>query len=403
MRVTAPKNGPSATKRRWSRPGNRKESGARASERRLESAAQVRVLVVDDESLFRNSVADAIESNCPDFVVLQAGHGQEALEHVGKGRIDVLVTDVQMPVMDGVELILALQKSRFRGQVIVVTAFGSPRLETKVRSHGAIAYLEKPIDLPELIDLIGKTAAGERSHIEGLTLSGITQLLQMERKTCLLRVSKGKMSGDLIFRDGELVDAVLGDLSGNEAALELLAWDEGLGLDLLAGVGLQATSVTEGLTHLILDAMRRRDEVGNKSNQVEVDAAINNGPKETMMGSVNEYLGEAMSIDGAIGLALVDHNTGMSLGQAGGGERLNLDVAGTGNTAVVRAKLRVIKDLGLDDNIEDILITLGTQYHLIRPLVTAPNLFLYMSLDREKTNLAMARHQLMSVEKGLTI
>lgn len=59
--------------------------------------------------------------------------------------------------------------------------------------------------------------------------------------------------------------------------------------------------------------------------------------------------------------------------------------------------------MDLNDQIEDILITLGKQYHLIRPLGSNDALFIYLALDKTKSNLAMARHSLASVEKDLTV
>jgi hypothetical protein len=123
--------------------------------------------------------------------------------------------------------------------------------------------------------------------------------------------------------------------------------------------------------------------------------------------NIDTALKEAMTITGAVGAALVDYDSGMSLGSAGGGDWLNLEVAAAGNTEVVRAKQRVISALKLNDEIEDILITLHRQYHLIRLLTPTKRgnsmLFLYLVLDRERANLALARHSLKAIEADLTV
>jgi hypothetical protein len=124
--------------------------------------------------------------------------------------------------------------------------------------------------------------------------------------------------------------------------------------------------------------------------------------------NVEMALKEAMNIEGAVGAALVDFESGMSLGTLGGGEWLDLDVAAAGNTEVVRAKMRVVSELALEDTIEDILITLGRQYHLIRLINEpgrggGPTLFLYLVLDRGRSNLALARHHLKRIEGELTV
>ncbi|MFJ5231729.1 hypothetical protein ACIQBJ_17765 [Kitasatospora sp. NPDC088391] len=120
--------------------------------------------------------------------------------------------------------------------------------------------------------------------------------------------------------------------------------------------------------------------------------------------NIDSALAEAMAIDGALGVALVDYESGMSLGFAGGGQALDLEVAGAANTEVVRAKLRALAALSLDETIEDILITLGGQYHLIRPLASGRGpFFLYLALDRSRGNLALARHGLKRIEAELAV
>jgi hypothetical protein len=119
--------------------------------------------------------------------------------------------------------------------------------------------------------------------------------------------------------------------------------------------------------------------------------------------SVKDSLARMHTLDGFVGACIVDSNSGMILGAEGGGGLLNLEVAAAGNTEVVRAKRKTMKALNIADSIEDILITLSKQYHLLRPLPQNDALFIYLVLDKSKGNLAMARHQLASIAGELVI
>jgi DNA-binding transcriptional regulator YdaS (Cro superfamily) len=135
------------------------------------------------------------------------------------------------------------------------------------------------------------------------------------------------------------------------------------------------------------------------SRNLSNSAFLNKG--KISMANVNETLTEIMKIDGVGGTCLVDIASGMVLGKMGGGTAYNLDIAGAANTEVVRAKMKALAALGLKDEIEDILITLTTAYHLIR--LHEKVLFLYVVLDKSKSNLAMARHQIYAIEKNLKV
>jgi hypothetical protein len=119
------------------------------------------------------------------------------------------------------------------------------------------------------------------------------------------------------------------------------------------------------------------------------------------MTSLTDTLKGLLQVDGAMCVALVDANSGMMLGSAGSG--VDLEVAAAGNTEVVRSKLKTMKSLGLDDKIEDILITLGKQYHILRLVDSKPGLFLYFVLDKSKANLAMARRACQDAEQSVEL
>jgi hypothetical protein len=121
------------------------------------------------------------------------------------------------------------------------------------------------------------------------------------------------------------------------------------------------------------------------------------------MANVKESLDKIMSSEGALGACVVDSSSGMMLGSVGGSANFNIEVAAAGNTEVVRAKRKTMKSLGLSDAIEDILITLGKQYHIIRLCASNDAMFIYVVLDKGRANLAMARHQIADAEKQMQI
>ena len=115
----------------------------------------------------------------------------------------------------------------------------------------------------------------------------------------------------------------------------------------------------------------------------------------------DKAVSEMLNVDGALAAAVVDFASGMMLA-GGGSPAIDLEIAAASNTEVVSSKMKTMKMLGLNDVIEDILITLGKQYHLIRPLQKHEGLFLYSVLDKSKSNLALARRSLVDVERNLS-
>lgn len=117
------------------------------------------------------------------------------------------------------------------------------------------------------------------------------------------------------------------------------------------------------------------------------------------MANIKQTLDELMMLEGSMCAAIVDSTSGMILGSTGSG--VDIEVAAAGNTEVVRAKLKTMRALGVNDVIEDILITLGKHYHIIRPSSRQEGVFIYVVLDKQHGNLAMARRKTQDVDKDL--
>ncbi len=370
------------------------------------------VLIVDDEQFFLDSVVSGLSAMLPDITFIQANHGEQALEKLTQQPVDVLVTDLKMPVMDGFQLLSRLMQWETTPAVIVMTAFGTADIERDVRNLGAIDYIEKPIDLPTLTNSIRRALERRAGgYLRGINLAGFLQLLVLEQKSCRLVIRQGQQRGELCFEQGNLVHAVLDDLQGEAAAHAIVTWVSPE-IALHPPVKNVPQTIHTSLDQLLLDAHQmldeqRRDTWKALDLEISPDAsshAQSVPTKETYdMGNIKESLMAIMDIEGCIGAALADWKSGMCLGSIGGTSSYNLEVAAASNTEVVRAKMKVVAHLNLKETIEDIFITLDTQYHIIWFVKNAPNLFFYVAIRKGPGNLALARYKLSQIESNLTV
>lgn len=134
----------------------------------------------------------------------------------------------------------------------------------------------------------------------------------------------------------------------------------------------------------------------------KLESATTPPEREPSMSNISESLQKLGSLDGFVGASLVDSDSGMVLGTEGG-SNYNLELASALNTDVVRTKRKAMEQLGLGDQIDDILITLKDQYHIIRPIKNRPQVFIYLVCDRAKSNLALARLRLGEVDGLLKV
>ena len=410
-----------------------------------------RILLVDDEPLFRSAMSDMLQAE--GFEVVQASNGKEALAELESKTITAMLTDLKMPVMDGFELLRTMLNRKLRVPTIVLSAYGNCEMLARVLATGALGFVDKPIDYDLALAKLDEVMAQKpTAHIEGVTLPGLLQLVELEQKTCTLYVgtTTGKF-GILGFVSGRLRFASYGKRVGRSAAKAISRWaDASVDID---SRGPDQYHFDVNVSALVMEAMVEEDELA-RGHQVEPDRpswapeagtgewpepgsfpvdldepwgssperktdATGSGPERSKldtapltltqerrkrnMATVPQSLESLMKIDGAIGAALVDWKSGLTLGVIGGQGRLDMELAASANTQVVRAKMGAMDILGIPGNITDILITLEDQIHIIRPLKRYPDLFMYIALDKEKGNLGLARARTQIVEKELTL
>lgn len=218
------------------------------------------VLIVDDERTLLFTFSNSLKAYASDLRILTAENGLQAVDALKSTPVDLVVTDLRMPEMDGFQLIIHMKK-HFPGiPVIVMTAVGSPEVADRMKSMGAVSYLEKPISIKDLaLKIFQGIAAASRGTISGVTLAGLLQLIVLEQKSCALKIRAGDRSGTLLIKDGDLIDARTEDQAGDAAACEIVTWDA---TEIKMGnyTGERTKNIDAALSEILLDAFRMKDE-----------------------------------------------------------------------------------------------------------------------------------------------
>lgn len=182
------------------------------------------ILIVDDEPRLLQSMQAGLKEHSDRFSVVTANNGEEAVGVLSSTAIDLVITDLKMPKMDGFELLAYITSHHPNLSTIVMTAFNTPDIERKIRNTQCLKMLEKPIDFDELATSISD--ALERSNDEGsltgISLSNFLQLIEAEQKTCLIEVSSKTEKGYIYFNQGDLCSAIFNNSKGEEAVYGML-------------------------------------------------------------------------------------------------------------------------------------------------------------------------------------
>lgn len=402
------------------------------------------IIMVDDEVELVRTTLTRLRKEFGEEHVQGTSDAREAASWIELERPSTLITDLRMPHLTGLELIERAHRRWGHIPTVLITAIPTAQVDEGQRA-GTFEYLPKPFSFQSLRDAIYRVAGRPeplafRGAVAVTMLADVVQLYALSGRAGELTVESIAGAGSIWIEKGGVVHAEAGSHVGAEAFFEILSWPSGR-FQFAPGES-PGSSIDLSLNELLLESYRRNDErtagrpmtAGPEASLSSIDevfsALENAGPpsgaeappvshadappgalfpttqhKEdvVMANNVKESLAKLESMDGFIGAGLVDSDSGMCLGIVGGGALLNIEVAGAANAEVVRAKRKAVKALNLKDDIEDILITLGKQYHLIRPLKNRPGVFFYVAIDRSRANLAMARFSLTDVEKDIVL
>lgn len=221
------------------------------------------VLIVDDDSKLLASLRDGLKTQGNKFQVITALDGKKAIKALKVRHVSVVVTDLKMPEINGINLLSYLSDRYPDIPVIVMTGYGSSKTEELVRSQGAVDYLKKPFSLEDLVSSLNQVLKKqtEGGELHNVSPAMFLQLLEIEQRTCTVRVVENKTmnQGALFFKDGSLVDARLNGSYGEKAAYEILSWEQ-TSLSIENRCWAKKKRIGSDLQALILEAMRLKDE-----------------------------------------------------------------------------------------------------------------------------------------------
>ncbi len=218
------------------------------------------VLIVDDDESFLLSLIEGFKSYESQFGIITAHNGEEAVDILSRQPIQLVLTDLKMPKMDGFALVAYIGTHHSDIPVIVMTAFGTPDIKEHLQEAGALQYIEKPIDFNLLVSKIVNGLKGRSNgFITGVSLSSFAQLLELDKKSCTVTVLSPPDKGQMYFKDGALVDASTGNLSGIEAAFAIFEW-KNVEIVLTNSCPIGEPKIHKSLGFILLERSRRRDE-----------------------------------------------------------------------------------------------------------------------------------------------
>ena len=221
-----------------------------------------KVLIVDDEETLTWSMARSLSRDKDKYEVIIANNGREALNLLKKNKIDLVISDIRMPDINGLDLLVKIKKEYPQTKVIIMTAYGSSDVQKEANRRGSLYYVEKPFEISDIrkiiIDLIGRKK-GFRGKVSGLQLTDIIQMNCLGRLTTALIITRDGEKGIIYLNEGEIIHAECGEQRGADAFYRILSWQEG---EFASNIGATppAQTIYQSWEHLLVEAMRRDDD-----------------------------------------------------------------------------------------------------------------------------------------------
>ncbi len=221
-----------------------------------------KVLIVDDDLKFQRLLMVSLQKYSNEFEIILANNGEEAISVLEQKTVSLVVTDIQMPKVDGLALLAYINLMKIKAPCIIMSAHATPAIEKRL-SKNNLRLLSKPFKIDTLAQAIIDALKPERpmGSLKGISIASFLQMIEMEEATCILEVVSAEEEKGLFYlENGELYDAMYLDSNGDTAALAMLGLEGAtIGFGDFSGKKM-ARNINTSLMGLIMDAARIKDE-----------------------------------------------------------------------------------------------------------------------------------------------
>ncbi len=261
-----------------------------------------RVLVVDDEEDLTWSISKHLAKDVDKYELICVNSGVEALEVLSQLPVDLVISDIRMPEISGLELLTKIKDAYPNTKVVIMTAYGSSEVQDEANKLGCLKYIEKPFEINEIRQLIIGSIQEKKGFEGTISEFQLTDLIQMNclgRMTTALYIEHEGTRGEIYFDEGNIVHAEFENLEGEEAFYEILSWEGGNFSVEREKIPAKET-IIKGWQSVLLEGMRRLDE-NSASYHVEKEA-----DRKKRLKKIDALLQDLIDINGMILATIFD-------------------------------------------------------------------------------------------------
>ncbi|MCP5050803.1 MAG: response regulator [bacterium] len=221
------------------------------------------ILIIDDDKKAAQSLKESILELKDTYIIEQAENGNQAFEALVSGKIDLAVMDINIPGMNGSQVLEKLDKSGIWMPVIIISDSDANGRNSYLNEFGIVDFIIKPFqpqDLSARVQDILKNRK-KKDLIKNFSLPSILQLIEMDKRTGILTMKIGAENGRLFFKDGKVRDIVVKGLSAGDALQQFIHTfyeDRELSIEYIDHR--KAKKVDMTLMQMVMEASRIKDE-----------------------------------------------------------------------------------------------------------------------------------------------